>query len=404
LSDFNLQPAKDKIIYADNAATTSVAPAVLESMLPFLTKRFGNASSIYSLGVQSREAVEKSRNTIARCLNAEPSEIYFTSGGTESDNWAIRSAFKINLNKKHAVSSKIEHHAVLHSFKALEKEGLRVSYLGVDSNGLVDVKEFSQTVREDTSFASIMMANNEIGTIEPVKELSVICKEHGVLFHTDAVQAVGHVKVDVKELGVDMLSFSAHKFHGPKGIGGIFIRKGINLLPFMEGGAQENKMRAGTENVAGIVGMAKALEIATQNMTSNNKKVTQMRNHLIKSLLGIDRSRLNGDPVIRLPGNANFCFEGIEGESLILNLDLNGICASSGSACTSGSLEPSHVLLALGISHSVAHGSLRITLCEENTLQEVNFIIQKVKETVEKLRLMSPVWEKIKTMESAGFG
>jgi cysteine desulfurase len=381
------------MIYADNAATTRISEEVLQEMLPFMCDKFGNASSLYSLGAESRTAIKAAREKIAEFLGAEPDEIFFTSGGSESDNWAIR-----GVGSKKTITSKIEHHAVLHTCQTLAKEGIEVEYVDVDENGFVDLVKLKNSI-ENGTLVSVMMANNEIGTIEPIAKISEICHEKGAIFHTDAVQAVGHIEVNVRKLGVDLLSFSAHKFHGPKGVGGLYVKKSVQIAPFINGGAQERGKRAGTENVAGIVGMAKALEIACSNMKKNNKKITEMRNVLIENLLKIEYSRLNGDPVMRLPGNVNVCFEGIEGESLLLNLDACGICASSGSACTSASLDPSHVLLAIGLPHEVAHGSLRLTLCDENTPEEIKFIYENVAKIVVKLRLISPLWEKINKRE-----
>lgn len=385
------------IIYFDNAATTCVTKNVLDSMIPFYKEKFGNPSSVYSVGKVAKEAVDKAREGIAGCIGADKSEIYFTSGGSEADNWAIKgiSHTLAKSGKKHIITSKIEHHAVLHTVEALKKEGFEITYLDVDKDGLIAPENLKNAIREDTALVSIMYANNEIGTIQDIKKLSKICKEKGVIFHTDAVQAVGHVKINVKEEGIDLLSLSGHKFHGPKGIGALYIRKGLRLENLIEGGHQENGHRAGTENVAGIVGMSVALKEACEHLEENNKRLVKMREALIDGLLKIDRSRLNGHREKRLPGNVNVCFEGIEGESLLLMLDAKGVCASSGSACTSGSLDPSHVLLAIGLPHEIAHGSLRLSLSDINTMDEVNKVLEIIPPIVERLRSMSPLWEKI---------
>ena len=354
-------------IYADNAATTKLSPKVLEQMMPYLTEYYGNPSSLYSVGAQAKRAVETARQDIAQCLNALPNEIYFTSGGSESDNWAIKGAARAlaKKGKKHIVTSAFEHHAVLHTCAALEKEGFEVTYLDVYSDGLVRPEELEAALREDTALVTIMYANNEIGTIQPVPEIGAICKKHGVLFHTDAVQAVGNVPIDVKGQNIDLLSLTAHKLHGPKGCGALYIRRGVRPEILIDGGAQERGQRAGTENVAGIVGLAAAVKEAAATMDERNARITKMRNRLVDGLLKIERSRLNGDRDKRLAGNLNMCFEGIEGESLLLKLDLKGICASSGSACTSGSLDPSHVLLSIGLPHEIAHGSMRLSFSED---------------------------------------
>ncbi|MDR1240406.1 MAG: cysteine desulfurase NifS [Oscillospiraceae bacterium] len=382
----------NRFVYVDNAATTCVYEEVISAMEPFFKKNYGNASSIYGLGRESSIALEKARSDIAECINAEKNEIFFTSGGSESDNWAIKCA--VSSNKNRIISSPIEHHAVMHSINSLVKKGFLAKYVSIDNFGLISPENVSSLLDERTALVSVMMANNEIGTIEPIEEIAAICREKNVLFHTDAVQAVGHIEVDVKKLGIDMLSMSAHKFHGPKGVGALFLRNGVKLPPFMDGGAQEDGMRAGTENIAGIVGMAKALEIATGNLRENCKKIEKMRNKIINNLMKIKKTRLTGHPEKRLPGNASFCFEGIEGESILLSLDACGICASTGSACTSKSLEPSHVLLAIGLPHKIAHGSLRITFCEDNNEDDVDYILEKLPLIVEKLRLMSPIWNK----------
>lgn len=387
----------NKIIYADNAATTKLSPTVFEAMKPYLLDVYGNPSSLYKLGIQSRKAVDTARETVAECINAEPREIFFLSGGSEADNWAIKSAAELGAKKgkKHIISSKFEHHAVLHTLEYLEKHGFEVTLLDVHEDGLVRPEELENVIREDTALVTIMTANNEIGTIQPVKELAAICKKHNVLFHTDAVQAVGTIPIDVKDIGCDMLSMSGHKFHAPKGVGAIYIRKGIILPNLIHGGAQERGMRAGTENIAGVVGMSVALKESCEKMAVRNARLEKMRDRLIDGLLKIDRSRINGDRIKRLPGNVNMCFEGIEGESLLLMLDMKGIEASSGSACTSGSLDPSHVLLAIGLPHEIAHGSLRLTFSDDNTEEDIDYILSTVPSVVERLRSMSPLWEKI---------
>lgn len=383
-----------KIIYADNAATTAVSPAVLEAMLPYYTECYGNPSSLYALGTAAKKPLEEARAKVAKCLGAEPNEIYFTSCGSESDNWAIKGAAHkmLKKGKNHIITSKFEHHAVLHTCAALEKEGFEVTYLDVHENGIVVPEELEAAITDKTGLVTIMYANNEIGTIQPIPEIGEICKKHGVWFHTDAVQAVGNVPINVKEQNIDMLSLSGHKFHGPKGVGLLYARKGIFLTNLIEGGAQERGKRAGTENVGGIAGMAAAFREACEHMDENIAKVTALRDKLIDGLSKIPHCALNGDREHRLPGNVNFCFEGIEGESMLLLLDGKGICASSGSACTSGSLDPSHVLLAIGRPHEVAHGSLRLTLCESNTEAEIDHILACVPEIVAYLRGMSPVW------------
>ena len=386
-----------RFVYADNAATTPVTPAVLEAMTPWLMENYGNPSSIYSIGRAARTAVEKARRQVAAALNAEPGEIYFTSCGTEADNWALKGSMRrwAAKGKKHLITAAFEHHAILHSAKALEKEGFEVTYLPVTPEGLVDPAELEKAIREDTALVSIMLANNEIGTVQPIAELAAIAHAHGAWFHTDAVQAVGHIPVDVKALGVDMLSLSGHKFHAPKGVGALYVKKGILPNIFMDGGAQEKGRRAGTENLASIVGLGEAITVPTASLEENMARITAMRDRLIDSLLQLPRTRLNGSREHRLPGNLNISFEGIEGESLLLRLDMAGICASSGSACTSGSLDPSHVLLAIGLEHAVAHGSLRLTLSEETTAEDVEYILQCVPEVVSYLRNMYPLWEKI---------
>lgn len=386
-----------KIIYMDNAATTAVSQEALETMMPFFRENFGNPSTIYSVGRNAKKELEIARERVAKALGASPKEIFFTSCGTESDNWAIKgAAFEgLKKGKNHIITSKIEHHAVLHTVQYLEKKGFDVTYLDVDSQGLVNPKDVENAITEKTALVTIMYANNEIGTIEPIEEIGKICKDKGVLFHTDAVQAVGHVPIDVKKQNIDMLSLSAHKFHGPKGIGALYIRKGVRIETFMEGGAQESGKRAGTENTAEIAALGKAIETACTEIEEKNSKLIKKRDKLISELLKIERSRLNGHREKRLPGNVNISFEGIEGESLLLLLDMAGICASSGSACTSGSLDPSHVLLAIGLPHEIAHGSLRLSLDKSNTDEEIDFVIAEVSKAVKRLRDMSPLWEKI---------
>ena len=377
-------------VYADNAATTAVSPQVLEAMLPFYKEVYGNPSSLYALG-------QEARATVARCLGAEPREIYFTSCGTESDNWAIKGAARAmkRKGKNHIITSAFEHHAVLHTCQALEKEGFTVTYLDVHEDGIVRPQELEEAITEETGLVTIMYANNEIGTIQPIPEIGAICKKHGVLFHTDAVQAVGNVHIDVKEQNIDMLSLSGHKLHAPKGVGALYIRSGVSIQNYMDGGAQERGKRGGTENVASIVGLATAMEQACSTMDQRVERLTAMRDKLIGEILKIDRSRLNGHPTQRLPGNASFCFQGVEGESLLLMLDLKGISASSGSACTSGSLDPSHVLLAIGLPHEVAHGSLRLSFGDYNTMEDIDYIIETLPPIIERLRSMSPLWDAI---------
>ncbi len=387
----------EKIVYMDNAATTALKPEVLDEMIPVLTNDFGNPSTIYKLGKSVKKKIEFARAQVASALCADPNEIFFTSGGTESDNWAIKGvAFEgLKKGKNHIITSKIEHHAVLHTVQFLEKNGFEVTYLDVDSNGLIDLDDLKNAITDKTAIVSVMYANNEIGTIQPIEEIGKICRGKNVFFHTDAVQAVGHISIDVKKQNIDMLSLSAHKFGGPKGVGALFVRKGVKLSNFMEGGAQESKKRAGTENTAGIIGMGKAIEMACSNVGIKAKELSAKRNKLIDELLKISHSRLNGDPIKRLPGNVNVSFEGIEGESLLLLLDMENICASSGSACTSGSLDPSHVLLAIGLPHEIAHGSLRLSISEDTTYEEINYVVDKVSKIVSRLRSMSPLWEKI---------
>ena len=384
-------------VYADNAATTKVSPTAVAAMMPFLTEEYGNPSSFYSLGQRAAEALVKARETVAECLGAEPGEIYFTGGGSESDNQAIRSAAFVGAKKgkRHIISTKFEHHAVLHTLEQLEREGFDVTLLDVHPNGVITVEDVANAIREDTCLVTIMFANNEIGTIQPIKEIAALCREKKIPFHTDAVQAVGHVPINVKEMNIDMLSLSGHKFHSPKGVGALYVRRGIPLKNLIEGGQQEKGKRGGTENMPGIVGMAAALKESTDHMAENMKKITVLREKLITGLEKIPHSKLNGDRNLRVPGTVNFCFEGIEGESMLLLLDANGIAASSGSACTSGSLDPSHVLLALGLPHEVAHGSLRLSIGEYNNEAEIDHILETVPKVVERLRDMSPVWDEL---------
>lgn len=386
-----------RFVYADNAATTKISPEVLNAMYPYLTEEYGNASSIYSLGRNAKKAIEASREKAAKAIGADPSEIYFTSCGSEADNWALRgTCHRLKAKgKKHIITSVFEHHAILHTCQALEKEGFEVTYLPVSPLGIVCPDDVKNAIREDTAIVSIMYANNEIGTIQPISEIGAICREKGVIFHTDAVQAVGNVEINVKEQNIDLLSLSGHKIHAQKGIGAIYIKKGIVLPNLIFGGAQERNKRAGTENVPAIVGLGTAIEIATADIKAKNEKVTAMRNRLIDGILKLSHTRLNGDREKRLAGNCNISIEGVEGESLLLMLDMNGICASSGSACTSGSLDPSHVLLALGLKHEVAHGSLRLSINDETTDEDIDYILEVVPRVVERLRAMSPLWERI---------
>ena len=389
------------MIYLDNAGTTKTSHEVVNAMMPFFEEEYGNASSLHSMGQRAKEHLDSARKIVAECINADAGEIYFTSGGSESDNQAIISASILGerKGKKHIISSQFEHHAVLHTLQKLEKQGFSVTYLPVYENGIVKIEDLKNAIREDTCLVTIMFANNEIGTIQPIKEIGQICHEKGIVFHTDAVQAVGHIPVDVKEMNIDMLSISGHKFHGPKGVGALYCKKTVLLNKFIEGGAQEKNKRAGTENVAGIIGMATALKNACDHMDENAQKEIKLRDKLITELSKIPHSSLNGDWKNRLPNNFNMCFEGIEGESLLLLLDDEGICASSGSACTSGSLDPSHVLLAIGRPHEVAHGSLRLTLSEYNTEEEIDKVIKVVPPIVELLRKMSPVWDELEKGE-----
>ena len=385
------------LIYADNAATTKMSRTAIDAMLPYMETYYGNPSSLHTVGQQAAEALQKARETAAACLGCQPREITFTSGGSEADNQAIVSAARIGARKgkKHIISTAFEHHAVLHTLKKLENEGYEVQLLDVGPTGTVTAQQVADAIREDTCLVTIMYANNEIGSIMPIPEIGTVCQEKGVLFHTDAVQAAGHLHIDVKAQHIDMLSLSAHKFHGPKGVGLLYARQGIPLTNIIEGGAQERGKRAGTENIAGIVSMAAALKEACDHIDENAVKVSTLRDKLIAGLSAIPHAALNGDPVNRLPGHVNFCFEGIEGESILLLLDAKGICASSGSACTSGSLDPSHVLLAIGRPHEVAHGSLRLSLCEWNTEEEVDYMLQVIPEVVAYLRSMSPVWKEL---------
>ncbi|ACL76280.1 cysteine desulfurase NifS [Ruminiclostridium cellulolyticum] len=389
---------EDKTVYLDHAATTYVKSEVFDAMKPYFSEHFGNASSIYSLGRDSKKAVEESREKVANAIGAEPREIYFTGSGSEADNWALKgiaAAFKKKGN--HIITSAIEHPAIMSSCKYLEGEGFEITYLPVDSDGLVTPEQVRDAIRDNTILISIMFANNEIGTIQPIKEIGAIAKEKGVLFHTDAVQAVGNIRIDVKELNVDLLSLSSHKFYGPKGIGALYIKKGIKIPSFIHGGQQERGKRASTENVPAIIGLGKAIEIATENLDEYNKKLTEFREKTIEGLFAkVPYIRLNGHRHNRLPGNVNISFEFIEGESLLLMLDMKGICGSSGSACSSGSLDPSHVLLAIGLPHEIAHGSLRLTFGDENTHEDVDYILEVIPQMVRKLRDMSPLWEAVK--------
>ena len=384
-----------KLIYLDNAATTKTSEEVVAAMLPYFTEYYGNPSSVYEFASESKKAVSNARRTIADTLGAQENEIYFTAGGSEADNWALKATAEAYQSKgKHIITTKIEHHAILHTAEYLEKRGFEITYIGVDENGVVKVDELEKAIRPDTILISVMFANNEIGTIQPIKEIGRIAKEHGILFHTDAVQAFGQVPIDVDEYNIDMLSSSGHKINGPKGIGFLYIRKGVKIKSFVHGGAQERKRRAGTENVPGIVGYGAAAERAVRTMKERTAKEIELRDYLINRLTTeIPYSRLNGDRVKRLPNNVNVSFQFIEGESMLLMLDQNGICGSSGSACTSGSLDPSHVLLAIGVPHEVAHGSLRLTLSDETTKEDLDFVVEKLKEIVQYLRSMSPLYE-----------
>lgn len=385
----------NRLIYLDNAATAQVYPQVLDAMLPFFTEHYGNPSAIYSFANEAKKAVDQSRSTIADLIGANTDEIYFTGGGSESDNWALVATAEAYESKgKHIITSKIEHHAILHTCEYLEKRGYEITYIDVDEKGTIRLDELEAAIRPDTILISVMAANNEIGTIQPLKEIGAIAKAHGVLFHTDAVQAFAHIPINVDEMNIDMLSASGHKIHGPKGIGIMYIRKGVKIRSFIHGGAQERRRRAGTHNVPGIVGMGKAAELAKANMDNNIKNVSELRDYLIKRVLDeIPYTRLNGHETNRLPNNANFCFRFIEGESMLILLDQNGICGSSGSACTSGSLDPSHVLLAIGLPHEIAHGSLRLTLSEQTTKEDIDYTVDKLKGIIERLRSMSPLYE-----------
>ena len=384
-----------KLIYLDNAATTKTAPEVVEAMLPYFTEYYGNPSSVYSFAAQNKEVITQQREIIANALGAKTEEIYFTAGGSESDNWALKATAEAYGNKgKHIITTKIEHHAILHSAEYLEKRGYEVTYLDVDEYGVVKLDDLKAAIRPDTILISVMFANNEIGTIQPIKEIGEIAHEHGILFHTDAVQAFGHIPIDVEEMNIDMLSASGHKINGPKGIGVMYIRKGVKIRSFIHGGAQERKRRAGTHNVPGIVGIGTAAKLAKENMAERSAKEIALRDHLIERVLKeIPYTRLNGHRTDRLPNNANFCFRFIEGESMLILLDQAGICGSSGSACTSGSLDPSHVLLAIGLPHEIAHGSLRLTLSEKNTMEEIDYTVDELKKIIERLRGMSPLYE-----------
>ena len=385
----------NKSIYMDHAATTYVKPEVLDAMIPYFTTHFGNPSSIYSLSRETKKAIDISRDKVAKAINASGNEIFFTGGGSEADNWALKGiAFAHKAKGNHIITTTIEHHAILHTCEYLAKNGFEITYLPVDEYGLVNIKDLEDAITDKTILVSIMFANNEIGAIEPIKEIGALCRSRKILFHTDAVQAVGHIPVDVKEMNIDLLSLAAHKFYGPKGVGALYVRKGIKIDNLIHGGGQERARRAGTENVAGIVGLGKALEIATQHMESNNKKLVYLRDKLINGLLEIPHTRLNGPRgENRLPGNSNVCFRFIEGESILLMLDAMGIAASSGSACTSGSLDPSHVLLSIGLPHEIAHGSLRLSLGDASTEEEVDYVLETVPKIIQRLRDMSPLWD-----------
>lgn len=386
----------ERVVYSDNAATTPISKNVYNAMLPYLTGGYGNPSSLYKLGREEKKAVEQARSYVADYLNCDPNEIIFTSGGSEADNLAIKGLMfsgKLPKNKRHIITTTIEHHAVLYTCQFMERIGYDVTYVNVDENGRIKLDELEQAITDDTALVSVMAANNEIGTIQPLKEIADICHKKGVLFHTDAVQAVGHMKIDVKEMGIDMLSMSGHKLHGPKGVGALYCRKGIVLEPLIHGGGQERGKRSGTENVAGIVGLGEAVRYANEKMDEYIPYVTSLRDRLIEGVLKIPYTRLTGDPTNRLPGTASFVIECIEGESLILRLDLAGIATSTGSACSTGSLDPSHVLMAIGLPHEIAHGSLRVTLGEQNTVEDVDYLIEKITYVVKTLRDMSPVWD-----------
>ena len=384
-----------KNVYMDYAATTYVKPEVLEEMMPFFTEKYGNPSSFYGISRETKMAIDKARSRVSKALNCDPNEIYFTGGGSEADNWAIKGIASAHRKKgNHIITTKIEHHAVLHTCEYLEKNGFEVTYLNVDKEGFIDLEELKNAITDKTILVSIMFANNEIGTIQPVKEIGEICRERKVLFHTDAVQAIGNIPVDVKEMNIDLLSLAGHKVYGPKGIGALYIRKGVRIDNLIQGARQERARRAGTENTASIVGLGKAIELATESLEEHNKKITKLRDRLIDGLLKVPHTRLNGPRgEKRLPGNANITFEFIEGESILLSLDFEGVCASSGSACTSGSLDPSHVLLAIGLPHELAHGSLRLTLGDGSTDEDVDYVLEVVPPIIERLRNMSPLWE-----------
>ena len=383
-----------KSVYMDYAATTYVKPEVLEEMLPYFTNKFGNPSSFYGISRETKMAIDKARGQVAKALNADLNEIYFTGGGSEADNWAIKGICSAYKNKgNHIITTKIEHHAVLHTCQYLEKQGFEVTYLDVDEEGFVKIEDLKNAITDKTILVSVMFANNEIGTIEPIKEIGEICRERKILFHTDAVQAVGNVKIDVKDMNIDLLSLAGHKIYGPKGIGALYVRKGVRIHNLIHGGGQERNRRAGTENIAGVVGLGKAIELATENLEEHAKRMTALRDQLIDGLLKIPYTRLNGPRGDkRLPGNVNVSFEFIEGESILLSLDFEGVCASSGSACTSGSLDPSHVLLAIGLPHEKAHGSLRLTLGDNSTQEDVDYVLEVVPPIIERLRKMSPLW------------
>jgi len=391
----------NRFVYADNAATTPVSDEVLEVVTDTLKNIYGNPSSLYEMGGMAKSVIDTARDRVATALGCESKEVYFTSGGSEADNWAIKGAAKrmLKKGKNEIISTVFEHHAVLHTLKALEKEGFKVTLLPVYSNGIIKLEDLKNAITEKTGLVTIMYANNEIGTIQPIEEIGAICKEKGILFHTDAVQAVGNVEIDVKKQNIDMLSLSAHKFHGPKGVGALYINKSVFIDNLIDGGAQERSRRAGTENTAGIAGLGKAIELATKNIEEKQKKLKEISNRIIEGALKIERSRLNGDPDKRLSGNVNLCFEGIEGESLLLMLDLKGVQASSGSACTSGSLDPSHVLLSIGLPHEIAHGSLRLSFSDDNTIEDADYILSVLPDIINRLREMSPLWDRIKREE-----
>ena len=385
----------DKVVYMDHAATTYVKPEVLEEMIPYFTEKFGNPSSFYGISRDTQKAIDEARGKVAKGINAERSEIYFTNGGSESDNWAIKGVAMANKKKgNHIITTKIEHHAILNTCEYLEKNGFEVTYLEVDKEGFVNIDELKDAIKENTILVSVMFANNEIGTIEPIKEIGAICREKKVIFHTDAVQALGNVEIDVKDMNIDLLSLAGHKIYGPKGVGALYIRRGVRIENLVHGGSQERARRAGTENIPGIVGLGKAVELATENLEEHKQKLTKLRDKLIDGLMQIPNTIVNG-PMgdKRLPGNANVCFEFIEGEGILLSLDFEGICASSGSACTSGSLEPSHVLLAIGRPHEIAHGSLRLTIGDGTTEEEIDYVLEKIPAIISRLRNISPLWK-----------